>query len=506
MKKILLTVHKFFPEHRAGTEVLTLKVAKELQRRSYQVAVVCANPPDVSRKETERSAQSQSQLTARTGSGEQPAAKTGIEFVEFNDELDAYDYDGISVYCLNETARLKDNCFSNEHYHPYLRKHYDKLFDALAPDLVHCFHLQNLSASLLDVADNRGVPVIYSATDFWLICPIVQLRRPDGSACRGPAPLAINCLTCYTPRLFPEIPEFVEALGKKYPGALSNISQLPKPTSDFVTGGLYITYLAKKFPSAVKATVERPDVLRQFANQLSAIIVPTKLMRELFISNGLDARLIHHIPFGIDTEELRKGQNKTFSNELRIAFIGTLAEHKGPDLLIKAFLGLPEQAKASLTLYGELNQFPEYSKYLRELTISDSPLSKKIAFAGTFPNDQIGEVFSQIDVLVVPSRWYENTPLVVQSALAAKTPIVAANFAGLSELIKHEFNGLLFEPNKVQSLADALLKFIEDNSLRQRLVNNIKPEFTVAEMVDKLEDLYAKYAGSARLSKVRCQH
>jgi glycosyltransferase involved in cell wall biosynthesis len=288
----------------------------------------------------------------------------------------------------------------------------------------------------------------------------------------------------------PDKPEFVEALATKYPNYWNKIVQLPKLVSNFIASALYSTYLAKKLPTAVKATVERPTILKHFANQLVAITVPTKLMQKLFVKHGLDEQIIHHIPYGIDTAPLKKGQKKSASDELRIAFIGTLGEHKGPDLLIKAFLELPYAVKASLTLYGESKHFPEYCNYLHQL-VDVSSVSEKITFAGTFPNSNIGEVFSKIDILVVPSRWYENTPLVIQSAFAAKTPIIAANLGGMSELVKHEFNGLLFEANNVKSLTDQLLRLITDQTLLPRLIDNIQPERTVADMVDQLEMVYA---------------
>ncbi len=164
MKRILLTVHKFFPDHGAGTEVLTLKTAQELQKRGYQVTILTANPPHLSAK------------------------KKSVD-PDFNSPLFKYDYAGLTVYCLSESARLEQNQFSHEHYNPQLKKYFRTLLDDLAPDIVHCFHLQNLSASLIEEATVRNIPVIYSATDFWLICPVVQLRRPDGSNCCGPAPL-----------------------------------------------------------------------------------------------------------------------------------------------------------------------------------------------------------------------------------------------------------------------------------------------------------------------------
>jgi len=389
-------------------------------------------------------------------------------------------------------ARLRDNSFSNEHYHSYLKTHYKNILDAVAPDIVHCFHLQNLSASLLDEAYAKKIPVMYSATDFWLICPIVQLRRPDGSNCLGPAPLGVNCLSCYTPELMPEQAEFNEALADKYPQFWQKLEDLPPWIAKSVEDTAYVSYLAKKFPGAAQATMERPSVLKRFANRLSAITVPTKLMQDLFVRNGLDGQIIHHIPYGIDTKPLEKGSNKTESDELRIAFIGTIAEHKGPDLLVKAFLKLPVESKASVKIYGDLNQFPKYGQYLKELVTNESPLTKKIILAGTFPNDQIGDIFQQIDVLVVPSRWYENTPLVIQSALATKTPVIATNLGGMSELIKHGENGLLFEADNAQSLQEQLSRLINDHTVLPRLQKNIKSERTIAQMVDQLEAIYAK--------------
>ena len=65
-------------------------------------------------------------------------------------------------------------------------------------------------------------------------------------------------------------------------------------------------------------------------------------------------------------------------------------------------------------------------------------------------------MLSQIDILVVPSRWHENNPRVIQEAFASKTPVIAANVGGIVEFMQHEFNGLLFERNDVADLARQL--------------------------------------------------
>jgi Glycosyltransferase len=447
--KVLLTVHKFFPDHRAGTEILTLKIAQTLKQRGHEVLIVTANPPDTD---------------ARYKDGE---------------ELKRYVWDGINVISVEESLRLKGNKFSHEYFNPNIGAFFSEILKSFQPDVVHVMHAQNLSASIIEVAKEAGVRVVLSPTDFWFICPIVQLKRPDGQVCEGPGPKGINCLTCYTPHLVPPPSEFAEAFSKRFPRLNRTIA-----------GGAYPAYVASKLPSAINATSVRPEFLRNTANKCDAISVPTLLMKRLFIKNGITPDLIHHIPFGIDTAPLLAFQNKTASEVLRIGFIGTIFEHKGVDLLVSAFQRLKQPDKAVLTIYGNPDQFPEYFKKVQELVDSHPLTREKIAFPGTFPNERFGEILQKLDVLVVPSRWYENTPLVMQSALATRTPLIATDLGGMSELIEPEKNGLLFALNDVAGLAAQLDKLIEQPQLLRSMQENIEQQRTIAEMVEDLERLY----------------
>lgn len=454
MKRILLTVHKFFPEHRAGTEVLTLKVARELMARGYEVLVVTANPPD---------------LDARHATG---------------NETEDYVFQDVPVHVIGEPLRLRGYTFEHEYFHPGIKTYFGEVLERFQPDVLHIFHAQNLTAGIIEAANERGIPVVCSTTDFWFVCPIVQLKLPDGSVCRGPSEGARNCLSCYTPNLFPPQSEFDEALSTKYPLSKPILKAAPP-----VRRMLFEAYKAGKKPAACAATVKRPGVLRQAANSTRAIMVPTLLMRDIFIENGIRSDLIEHVPYGIDTAPLIPYQQKVPATTLRIGFIGTLFEHKGTDLLIKAFQALPERADAVLKIYGDPNQFPEYGALLQQLA-RDGQHRQRIEFCGTFPNEQLGEVLANLDVLVVPSRWYENTPLVIQSALATKTPLIVTDLGGMSEIVKHGHNGLLFNLNDVDSLRCQLQSLLDDTGLAKRLSANIAPERTTGEMVDDIERVY----------------
>lgn len=464
MKRVLLTVHKFFPEHKAGTEVLTLKVAQELQRRGYQVQVLTAAPPDTD---------------ARHAVG---------------DAWQDYEFQGVKVHSLGESLRLQGYTFEHEFSHPAIGLHVEELIKNFRPDLMHVFHVQNLSASILDAAARQRVPSVFSATDFWFVCPIVQLKRPDGSVCRGPGPGGRNCLSCYTPHLIPPKTELLEAVRTRLPLA-AKVLDATGPLKAITADLLHDAYRRAKWPAASTATLRRPAVLKDAANGFKSIMVPTQLMKDIFVENGINEELIRLVPFGIDTEPLEIYRDKQPGNTLRIGFIGTLFEHKGPDLLIDAFNLLPIDAEAVLKIYGNTEQFPAYGDKLIKLAASGKN-SAKIEFCGSFANEKLGEVLQQLDVLVVPSRWYENTPLVIQSALATATPLVATNLGGMAEVIHHEVNGLLFELNNVNSLSEQLHRLLTDRALLSRLRDNIKPERTVAQMVDDIEAVYNNVLGT----------
>jgi len=469
MRRVLLTAHKFFPEHKAGTEVLTLKIAQELQQRGYEVKVVAANPPD---------------LDARRQSVDTPAAESKI--------TSDYEFEGVPVHIIEEGLRLKEFKFSFEYYHPHIKAHFAKLLQEFKPDIVQLVHAQNLSASVIEACHEYSAPVVFYSTDFWFVCPIVQLKRPDGAVCRGPGPLALKCLDCYTPRLLPPDQEIVEAVASKYPAIGAGVGSLGPPLKNLATFALSNLYRAVKAPAAIQATLARPNLLKNSANSLARILVPTKLMRDIFVENGIDSALIKHVPFGIDTSKLNDHQKKVPSEQVRIGYIGTFFEHKGVDLLVRAFLSLPDNlaCQAQLKLYGDVNQFPQYVGLLKKLVAESPARGESVSFLGTFPNDQLGSVLEEIDVLVVPSRWYENTPLVMQSALATLTPLIVTDLGGMSELVKHGENGLLFKLNDYQSLLQQLTAVLQDRSLLPKFAGNIKPERTVAQMVDDIESVY----------------
>ena len=99
-------------------------------------------------------------------------------------------------------------------------------------------------------------------------------------------------------------------------------------------------------------------------------------------------------------------------------------------------------------------------------------------------------MLSDIDILVVPSIWYENSPLVIQEAFAAGIPVMASNLGGMAEAIRDEVDGLLFERGDVEDLAGKLRRFAQEPELLNQLKMGIPSVKSIETEVEELEKIY----------------
>lgn len=438
--KIILTVHQFLPDFFAGTEILTYETAKELQRRGHQVEVWTGFPASVEVSESMR--------------------------------FDSYIYDCILVqrfyhFYLQSISRSKWLEF--EYNNVVFSELFSEFLKSKRPDIIHSFHLGNLSASLITECVKLNIPTVFTATDFWFVCPKCQLRMSDNSTCSGPSANAINCLA--------------HMLNRDY------LNLLPDWLLKLLVWAVkQIWWPEKRYLPLVPAILSRPAFLKRIINHIDRVLVPTRLMEQTLLRYGLERGKIRYIPYGINLNNIERYPFKPAGEKVSIGFIGTIAEHKGAHVLLEAVRLLPEDLPVEIFIYGKLEEVPEYTARLKEIAGGD----ERIHFCGTFPNHKIGFVFSQLDCLVVPSIWYENTPLVIYSAQSTNTPVIATNLGGMAEVIRHEKNGLLFEKGDAVQLAHLIMRICEDRNLLSTLsANSIKPK-SIPVYVNELEEVYGE--------------
>ena len=450
--KFLLTAHQFFPEFSAGTEVLTRSVARELIARGHQVHVFTGFPTQQTLQDHQR--------------------------------LDEYDLDTIHVYRFHHAYTPMGGQTSSVAlgYDNHLAVHYfQEVLRRFGPDIVHFFHLNRLGTGLIDAAVAAGIPAFFTPTDFWAVCPTARLALPGGEQCSGPGVNAANC-----------IKHFAQSATAARGGFSSKVVQaLPAPAVGVLVRLSRAGLLPRhRLHHEIQAMGNRLGTNVARLNRLTRIVAPNRFMRDALVAQGVLPDKIVEASYGIEPAA-GAGQPRPARRlaspsavgmpPLRVAFIGTLGEFKGCHILIQAFLRLPADL-ATLQIFGSPHDFPAYAASLQ----AQAQGHPNITFGGVFPNESIDQVLSEVDVLVVPSLWFENTPLVVYSAQAAQCVVVGSRYAGIEAAVRHDVDGLLFEPGDITALANQLRRLAQDRALLQRLRAAAPQPKPTAQYVDEL--------------------
>jgi glycosyltransferase involved in cell wall biosynthesis len=441
--KVALFVHCFFPDHYYGTESYTLELASNLIAMGHEAVVVCA---------------------AFQG---EPKRKSAIT---------TYEYMHIPVYCLDKNFH-PHRSIRDTYYQADLLALHKQLLSEIKPDVVHVTHLINHTASLLDAIQELGIPAIATLTDFFGICFNNRLEAADGSLCEGPSTDRMNCMACY-----------LKAAGKGHRARLASRLLGRSPFSlPVVAKSLN---LASRLPGMrhgklaglVSDIADRPGVLLGRYAGYRAAIAPTGFLRHAYLTNGLTIPL-HVVHFGVDVP-LALPKSYCGGAPIRFGFIGQITPHKGTDVLVDAFVRLPS-GSAELHIYGSESQDPEYVSGLKE-----KAAGSHVYFEGTFPKDQLARVLSGIDFLVIPSRWYENSPLVLLNSLATRTPVIVSDVKGMTEFINDGENGFIFHRGDDGDLERVLLKIVHDPKMISRMSKNAEFNRTTREMTEDVVGLY----------------
>jgi glycosyltransferase involved in cell wall biosynthesis len=328
-----------------------------------------------------------------------------------------------------------------------IEESFGRLLADVQPDLVHFQHVMALSARLIPLARRAGLPALLTLHDYWFICGNAQLIWSDAQTCRGKA-LGMNCVRC--------------AAAARFPSPLVPVLR----------------------PALAPLFLYRDRVVRRAAMAAWRLISPSRFLIDQYAAAGFPAERFLHLENGLPLDHIRRVPWQPAAGPLRVTFLGSIAWQKGVHVLAEAFAGLPP-GLARLRIWGDPSVFPEYAGRLRQ--ILDRPDEQ---LRGRIANEHVGEVLADSDVVVVPSVWYENSPVVIQEARAAGVPVVASAHGALAEKVRHEVDGLLFPPGDAAALRRTLQRLLDEPGLLPRLRANVPPPVEMGEHLAQLLDVY----------------
>jgi glycosyltransferase involved in cell wall biosynthesis len=189
----------------------------------------------------------------------------------------------------------------------------------------------------------------------------------------------------------------------------------------------------------------------------------------------------------------------------RFAFFGQLTPYKGVTVLLEAMKILADRDAAAgmpatlLRLHGSNMDFfsDEFQRKTRRLL---EATKRHVTLAGRYDASELPRLMADIDWVVVPSIWWENSPLVIQEAFAHGRPVICSDIGGMAEKVADNVNGLHFRVNDPVSLADTIRRAATEPGLWDRLRCGIAKPYAMSEHVAALEQMYGRLLDGARPS------
>jgi glycosyltransferase involved in cell wall biosynthesis len=206
----------------------------------------------------------------------------------------------------------------------------------------------------------------------------------------------------------------------------------------------------------------RAKSIRQRLEAADRLVSPSRFLRDRHAAWGVPADRISVIenPMPPQFEVLPFSPVRRRSSDsarLRLGFFGQLTRYKGALVLLDAVRHLPAdvRARVELLVFGARleQQPPEFQEMVRQ-RLADT--AGNVSMFGPYRHEDVPALMRSVDWIVVPSTWWENSPLVIQEARAVGTPILASNIGGMAEKVRDGIDGVHFLAGSPLDLASRI--------------------------------------------------
>lgn len=318
--------------------------------------------------------------------------------------------------------------------------------EQVRPDLVHVHNVSGMSLAPFLACRHLGIPTVVTLHDYWMICPNNMLLKADLSLC-DPASAPNWCRDCY----------------RRY---------------DFW------------------GTVPfRRQVIRWFTQDVRRFISPSQRLVELHAAAGYDPMRFRVLKSGIDLDLFQSPTSPAVREMIRenlgystALFAGHIVEIKGLEVLAEALPLLRQRVPDFRLLVAGAGD-----QHLLDRLQGAAPGA--VYLLGKLPFYELRAVYTAAKLTLVPSIWYDNSPIVIYESLLMGTPVLGARIGGIPELVQEGETGYLFAPGDAHDLvAKAMAHFArpapERRLMHRRCLEYAHENLALARHIDRLLGIY----------------
>lgn len=330
-----------------------------------------------------------------------------------------------------------------------LGRDFTRFLKDVAPDVVHFHHFLGFGVEAIHAARRAlpGAVLVATLHEYLAICnnhgQMVKAR--NGALCRTASPA--ECAVC-----FPEI------------GA-----------------GTFL---------------RREMFIKTLFEQIDMFLSPSRFLLDRFAAWGLAPAKLGFLENGIEVGAIAPARPLPDGKGRRgrFAYFGQLNQFKGIKVLMEAVARVPAEhwgSDAVLNVFGgNLELQPEaFQKEFRALLAA---AGRRIRLFGSYRSADLPALMREVDWVIVPSTWWENSPVVIQESALHGRPVICSDIGGMAEKVRNGIDGLHFRAGSAESLVDRLVEALRHPELWERLRARIRPPLGHIEAARRHDALYRR--------------
>lgn len=322
------------------------------------------------------------------------------------------------------------------------------------PDLVHVHNVSGTTLAPFLACRRLRLPVVLTLHDHWLLCPNNMLYRLDGSLCNV-STSSRTCSRCF----------------RRY---------------DF--------------------WANIPGRRRLFARLVAGVrlfVSPSQKLVDLHVAAGYDRSRFRVVPNGIKPALFQPPADPAVRAIARdmglrrtLLFAGAIAENKGIMTLVEAAPLLARYVPGFRFVVAGAGD-PRLVEALRDVN------PDVIELLGQVPFQEMRALYAAADLTVVPSLWYENSPMCVYESLLAGTPVLGSDVGGIPELIEPGGTGYTFRRRDPVALTERVVHHFsrsakERRAMRRQCVEHARVHMTLDRHLERLQQVYREALSGSR--------
>lgn len=348
-----------------------------------------------------------------------------------------------------------------------------------APELISIQSIFGLPFQLLEEISELGYPTVYTAHDYFSICPTAHLFTSCQQSCRLKADELVcnsccqNSLNYTTFWISYQIDRWIERqrtgseIWRILCGARNLLQKLNRIWNRWSVD-----------PDGYRL---RRNAAVQSLKKMSVIHCISEVQASIMnkLTGGLPrVRILPLYPPSLPSRNSLPAYSSG-SESVRFAALNVYNIQKGSMLLNRAFSRLEKEGgNYRLDCYGPI---PE-----------ERILSPKVHYHGRYDASELDQIASNSDFCIMPSVWDETLGFVGMEMMARGVPLLVSSKAGVTQFVEHDRTGYLFDPECEQSFLELLKQLIANPESGRRLRSNLQEsrkfhggfEGHVSEMVD----------------------